>query len=107
MLTNSFTKPNPKDYISITTGYDRVNILNKIIDSILPDKYTKEYYLVALSTGMSGLQLDNFPPNDGRALHFHYNIDRNPLDSIKPSNNFIWESYENIMRYENCHLKFI
>lgn len=54
-------------YIKTTTGYNWVNfynkskvdILNKLIESILTDKEVRDYYLCALSTGLFGEQVEN------------------------------------------------
>jgi phage/plasmid-associated DNA primase len=63
---NDFIEPDPTDYVSITCGYD----YNEIIDvktkkdflmseiiKILPNENIRNYFLVCLSTGLSGIQL--------------------------------------------------
>lgn len=62
-----FITPQPKFYITKTAGYNYEkdydnNLeteLDAIIDTIFPDKEVKEYYLIILSTGLCGLQLEN------------------------------------------------
>jgi phage/plasmid-associated DNA primase len=54
-------------YIKNTTGYDwndyyetsKIKELNKLIDTIFPNKTTKDYYMTVLSTGMYGEQVEN------------------------------------------------
>jgi phage/plasmid-associated DNA primase len=68
LKTNSFIENPEYDlYIKSTTGYDwiknyqseKVDKLNKLIDTIFPNKETKKYYLTALSTGLYGEQIEN------------------------------------------------
>jgi|688.fasta_scaffold63464_5 phage/plasmid-associated DNA primase len=68
LKTNSFIENPEYDlYIKSTTGYDwiknyqseKVDKLNKLIDTIFPNKDTKKYYLTALSTGLYGEQIEN------------------------------------------------
>lgn len=55
------------DYIFQNTGYEfiedypkeRIEELQQIINSILPNEETQNYYLTALATGMSGLQVQH------------------------------------------------
>ena len=67
--TNQFIPSNPKDYISLTTGYnwesdtfhdEKIETLNNLIAQILPDKKIRDYYLEILSTGLCGLQVQHF-----------------------------------------------
>jgi phage/plasmid-associated DNA primase len=59
-----WVKPNYRDYISLTTGYDwneyelhlKKSRLIKLIDTIFPDKKLRDYYLTALATGLVGVQ---------------------------------------------------
>jgi phage/plasmid-associated DNA primase len=69
LIKGDFTEPNPKDYISITVGYKYEDIddlnskkefLMKWIDKILPNPEVRDFYLTILSTGLSGIQLQNF-----------------------------------------------
>lgn len=60
-----FITPRPEDYISINTGYNYVSstpqqqtFLKKLIDSIFPDENMKEEYMMMLSTGLSGIQVE-------------------------------------------------
>ena len=63
-----FIEPKPEQYISMTTGYnyiekdetENIKELNKLIDSIFPDKSIKKLYLTILSTGMDGINLEKF-----------------------------------------------
>lgn len=66
---NCFIDPNPLQYINKTCGYDFIennneyelkDDLNKLIDSIFPNKKIRDYYLTYLSTGLSGIQMENF-----------------------------------------------
>lgn len=60
-------KPDKYDYISNTCGYefdprfDKANIeeFDKILDTIFPNPDNKDYYLYALSTGLTGHQVEN------------------------------------------------
>lgn len=68
LKSNTFIKPNPKQFISKTTGYDYniyynkklINELDNIINTILPIKEVKDFYLTLLSTGIYGEQLEYF-----------------------------------------------
>ena len=65
LKTNSWVEPTHSQYISITTGWDWCDYsdvelkveMNKILDSILPIKEVRKYYLTALSTGLFGQQI--------------------------------------------------
>lgn len=68
LRTNNFIENPEYDlYIKSTTGYDwiknyqqeKVDKLNKLIDTIFPNKDTKKYYLTILSTGLYGEQIEN------------------------------------------------
>lgn len=57
--------PLPSSYITLTSGYDYVpstglqrNELNALLDTIFPDAEIKEDYMTALSTGLSGVQME-------------------------------------------------
>lgn len=74
LKTDSFIKPDPKQYISKTTGYD-YNIyydkkliieLDNIIDTIFTNKEIKDYYLTILSTGLYGEQIEKFIIGTGK-----------------------------------------
>jgi P4 family phage/plasmid primase-like protien len=60
-------RPDKYDYISNTCGYefdpkfDKANIeeFDKILDTIFPNPDNKNYYLCALSTGLTGHQVEN------------------------------------------------
>jgi len=67
-LNNScWIEPKYDQYIQMTVGYNyndlndinKLNELDKLLDTIFPDKNIKEYYLMILSTGMYGEQLEN------------------------------------------------
>jgi phage/plasmid-associated DNA primase len=69
LIKGDFTEPNPKDYISLTAGYkyediddldNKKEFLMKWIDKILPNPDVRDFYLTILSTGLSGIQLQNF-----------------------------------------------
>ncbi len=65
---NCFVEPEPSQYISKSCGYDyddnydkdRITDLQKVIDSVFPDKSIKEYYLTYLATGLSGIHMEEF-----------------------------------------------
>lgn len=68
LKTNTFIEKVEYDlYIKSTTGYDwienyqsiKVDNLNKLLDTIFPNKDTKKYYLTVLSTGIYGEQIEN------------------------------------------------
>jgi len=63
----NFTKPNPKDYLTLSCGwyynesYDlktRKSELMKIIDTIFPEIAVRDFYLEAASTGLFGQQTE-------------------------------------------------
>ena len=61
-----FVEPSPKFYITQTTGYDyaespqeKMNELEKFIDTIFPNKEIKDDYLTVLATGLCGFQIEN------------------------------------------------
>ena len=64
---NKFVTPEPKFYITKTSGYSYDNTystnnnktLEYLINTIFPDPEVKEYYLSILSTGLCGLQIEN------------------------------------------------
>jgi hypothetical protein len=69
LVKGDFIEPNPKYYISITVGYkyediddldDKKDFLMKWIDKILPNPEVRDFYLTILSTGLAGIQLQNF-----------------------------------------------
>lgn len=69
LVKGDFTEPNPKDYISLSCGYEYKDIndfddkkkdLLEIINKILPEPEIRDFYLTILSTGLSGIQLQNF-----------------------------------------------
>ena len=63
----AFTKPDYKDYISITCGYDYDDYkdknvekeLDNIINTIFTNSEVKDYYLSCLCTGLYGAQIEN------------------------------------------------
>lgn len=67
LITDSFIEPNKEDYINISCGYDyednynknKIEYLNEIIKTIFPDNEIKDYYLMILSTGLYGEQIEN------------------------------------------------
>jgi phage/plasmid-associated DNA primase len=68
LKTNDFIKQVDYDlYIKQTTGYDwvknyqqqKIDKLDKLLDTIFPNKGTKEYYLSVLATGLYGEQIEN------------------------------------------------
>ena len=71
---NEFVEPKPEYYICQTTGYNYYEDkntkqlkqeLNKIIDTIFPDKHIKKLYLTILSTAMCGIPLEKFIISNG------------------------------------------
>jgi phage/plasmid-associated DNA primase len=71
LYKNEFVKPDKEDYISITTGYDfidmnkktiqkKTKVLNDLIDTIFTDKTIKKFYLTLLSTSLYGQNLGKF-----------------------------------------------
>lgn len=70
-----FIEPDPKQYISLTTGYeinDEYNIeakikeLNELFNTIFSQPEIKKLYLTILSTGLDGLPLEKFVLANGR-----------------------------------------
>jgi len=65
LRTNKWIEPKYNQYISISTGWDWCDYspaelkveMNEILDSILPIKAVRFYYLTALSTGLFGQQI--------------------------------------------------
>lgn len=65
--TCTFRKADYTNYVKTTTGYDwtdnypdtKVKMLDNIINTIFPNKETKDYYLTMLSTGLYGEQIEN------------------------------------------------
>jgi hypothetical protein len=62
-----WVEPEPLQYICKTTGYDfiepshdKVSELDKLLDSIFPNPLIRDYYLTYLSTGLSGIQMEDF-----------------------------------------------
>jgi hypothetical protein len=63
-----FVEPDPSQYISKSCGYDYndtydkkyITELSNVIDSVFPNKEIKEYYLTYLSTGLSGIHMEEF-----------------------------------------------
>lgn len=64
----SWVEPEPSQYISKTTGYAYIENndpklktdLETLLSSIFPDPDIKNYYLTYLSTGLSGIQMEEF-----------------------------------------------
>jgi P4 family phage/plasmid primase-like protien len=73
LRTGKEIKPRKEDYITVTTGYDwkeptkeQEAELDKILNQILTDKEVQDFYLEILSTGLSGIQIQNlFVANGG------------------------------------------
>lgn len=72
-----FIKPRPEFYITLTSGYDyephHTGNIDALLDSIFPNEQVKDYYLTALSTGLSGIQVQNFfiatgPGGNGKSV---------------------------------------
>ena len=67
LLTCAEAPKNPNDFISQTCGYDynefypkkKVDELDKLLDTIFPNKSVKDYYLTILSTGLYGEQIES------------------------------------------------
>jgi hypothetical protein len=64
-----FIDPEPSLYISKSCGYDyddnydtnkNTDELNKVINSIFPNKDIRDYYLTYLATGLSGIHMEEF-----------------------------------------------
>lgn len=66
LRTSQFINPTYNQYVSLTTGWEWDNTISTnnrkqlevIIDSIFPNKDVKDYYLMALSTGLYGQQIE-------------------------------------------------
>ena len=65
--TDEWVEPEPKQYITLTTGYDyqkvnkdKVDELKRIISSILPKEDIKKFYMCCLSSGLYGELLQKF-----------------------------------------------
>lgn len=66
LQTGEWIEPKYNQYITITTGWDWCDYypdsfreeLDKILDTIFPIKEVKQYYLMALSTGLYGQQIE-------------------------------------------------
>ena len=66
LKTDNFIEPNYKQYIKTTCGYDydnyysnnKIKELDNLIDTILPNKEVKDYYLTILSSGLYGEPLE-------------------------------------------------
>jgi P4 family phage/plasmid primase-like protien len=62
-----FIIPSPSQWIHTTCGYSYEDVyapysvfeMNGLIESILPEKAVRDYYLSALATGLSGLRMEN------------------------------------------------
>ena len=67
---SQFVEPKFDQYVSMTTGYnfidndheekEKIDEINKLIDTIFPDPEIKKLYLTILSTGMDGKALELF-----------------------------------------------
>jgi len=64
-----FIKPNPLDYLSITSGYnyeedkdlhENMKVIDKFLKEILPNDEVRECTLKIIASGMCGRQLDKF-----------------------------------------------
>jgi len=63
-----FIEPEPSQYISKSCGYDYEDNydvkyktdLQKVINSVFPDKSIGDYYLTFLATGLSGIHMEEF-----------------------------------------------
>ena len=72
--TNKFIEPKPEYYLRQTTNwnyddnYDKkyTEELKTLIKTILTDPQVEDYYLSALATGMSGIQMENLFVATGR-----------------------------------------
>ena len=67
MKEQKFREYNYDDYVTTTTGYDwrepteeEINIVNKLINIILPCEDERELYLQILATGLDGRCLEKF-----------------------------------------------
>ena len=67
LKNNKFITPNPKQYISFTTGYEYekpsdklIEELDTFINTIIPQQDLKHLYLTILSTGLEGISLEKF-----------------------------------------------
>jgi len=69
-----FVEPNEKLYLSKTCGYDYdenypkeyIEKLDGLLDTIFPDEQIKEYFLTALSTGLTGIHMQYAFINTGQ-----------------------------------------
>lgn len=67
---HKFVEPRYDQYITLHTGYDYIDeydkskskekFLNKLLDSIFPDKSVKDFYLTCLSLGLVGINKEKF-----------------------------------------------
>lgn len=67
LRNGEFIKPNSKDYINQTCGYNWVvcphnkkDKLNKILDEIYPDPIIKKWAMLIFATGLCGIPIQNF-----------------------------------------------
>lgn len=67
LTKGEFIKPNPFDYLSVTTGYkydedeeleNKLIQMDKLFSTIFPVKEEKDYFCRVLSTGMCGIQIE-------------------------------------------------
>lgn len=74
LQNKSWVEPEYNQYLSLNTGWDwcdyynedEITELNLIIDSIFPSKSVKDHYLMALSTGLYGQQIEKIFIATGR-----------------------------------------
>jgi P4 family phage/plasmid primase-like protien len=67
LRNNEFIKPCYMQFIKTTCNYnyednyskENINELDKLLDTIFPEEEIKEYYLIILSTGLYGEQIEN------------------------------------------------
>jgi P4 family phage/plasmid primase-like protien len=65
---HQFIEPSAHQYISMTTGYkwiesddkNKIDEINKLLNTIFPDDDIKKLYLTILSTGLDGIPLEKF-----------------------------------------------
>jgi phage/plasmid-associated DNA primase len=67
LKTGVFVKPNPKDYINQTCGYNWTAVPNfkkeylmNIINQIYPDEEVKDFAMTIFATGLCGIQVQHF-----------------------------------------------
>ena len=67
LLTDEEIEPSPNLYLSLSTGYDyeetpknKVDELDKFIDSIFPNKEIKDLYMTLIATGLDGVSAEKF-----------------------------------------------